>query len=77
MSLPELIVVLVIATLTLFWAWMLCDAVGNGNLTKNERRFWVLLIAFTHAIGAISYLLNRPRPGTGGRLARESRPMSF
>ena len=76
-GLTELVVVLFIATLTLFWMWMLCDAVGNGNLTTRERRFWVVVMALTHAIGAMSYLLNRPRPGTGGRLAKNPRPFVY
>jgi hypothetical protein len=75
LALPELVVVLLGITLTLFWLWMLVDALGNGNLTNRERRFWVVLIALTHALGAASYLFNRPRPGTGGLHARESRPV--
>ncbi len=72
LALYQIVLILFGITLTLFWIWMLTDAVGNGNLTTRERRFWVILIVLTHALGALSYLFNRPRPGTGGRLARES-----
>lgn len=40
-----------------FWVWMLVDCVRNRRLNDNERIVWVLVIVFTHALGALIYLL--------------------
>ena len=40
-----------------FWVWMIIDCVRNKSLTDNERIVWTLVIVFTHAIGALIYLL--------------------
>lgn len=41
---------------TVLWIWMLVHAILNQGLTDNERLIWVLVIVFTHAIGALIYL---------------------
>lgn len=41
---------------TVLWVWMLVHAILNQGLTDNERLVWVLVIALTHAIGALIYL---------------------
>jgi hypothetical protein len=40
-----------------FWVWMLIDCVRNQRLSDNERIVWTLVIVFTHALGALIYLL--------------------
>ena len=41
----------------IFWIWALIDAIQNPALTSNERLIWILVIIFTHWIGALIYLL--------------------
>ena len=50
---------------TAFWIWMLIDCIRNKRLSDNERIVWVLVIVFTHALGALIYLLAGRKPGTG------------
>jgi len=40
-----------------FWVWMLIDCLRNKRLSDNERIVWTLVIVFTHALGALIYLL--------------------
>jgi hypothetical protein len=40
-----------------FWVWMLIDCIRNRHLSDNERVVWTLVIVFTHALGALIYLL--------------------
>jgi len=40
-----------------FWVWMLVDCIRNPALGTNEKLIWVLVIALTHFIGALIYLL--------------------
>jgi len=45
-----------------FWIWMLIHAVTNKGLGDGEKIAWVLVILFTHFIGAVFYFfLGRPR----------------
>ncbi len=50
---------------TVFWIWMLIDAITNRGLTDIEKLIWVLVILFIHFIGALLYLLigRSKRPG--------------
>ncbi len=41
--------------LTIFWVWMLIDAIQNKRLTDGEKIGWVLAIVFLHFIGAALY----------------------
>lgn len=41
--------------LTIFWIWMLIDAIQNKNLAEGEKIGWVLAIVFLHFIGSILY----------------------
>jgi hypothetical protein len=38
-----------------FWIWMLVHALTNRNLSDTEKLIWVLVLLFTHFIGAIIY----------------------
>ncbi len=40
-----------------FWVWMLIDCLRSKRLSDNERIVWTLVIVFTHALGALIYLL--------------------
>ena len=40
---------------TVFWIWMLVDCVTNPRLRDMEKVVWILVIIFTHIIGAIIY----------------------
>lgn len=40
-----------------FWIWMLVDCVMNKKITDNEKIVWVLVILFTHLVGALLYLI--------------------
>ena len=55
----ELFLVLFLAPLALltfaFWIWMLVHAITNNGLTDIEKLIWVIVILFTHFIGAVIY----------------------
>jgi hypothetical protein len=45
-----------------FWIWMLVDAAQNKGMEQNERIVWIIVIALTHFIGALLYLIfGRPK----------------
>ena len=44
---------------TVFWIWMLIDCATNEPSEGNEKIIWILVIVFTHWIGALIYLLAR------------------
>ncbi len=41
--------------LTIFWLWMLIDAITNTAIQGTEKIVWVLVIIFTHILGALIY----------------------
>lgn len=42
-----------------FWIWMLVEVLTRETDEGNSRLIWVLVIVFTHWIGALIYLLAR------------------
>ena len=45
-----------------FWIWMLVHAITNNGLTDIEKLIWVIVILFTHFIGAaIYFFVGRPK----------------
>ena len=45
-----------------FWIWMLIHAVTSKGLGDGEKIAWVLVILFTHFIGALIYFfIGRPK----------------
>lgn len=44
---------------TAFWIWMLVDCATNEDSQGNDKVVWILIIVFTHWIGALIYLLAR------------------
>lgn len=57
----ELLLFLAIALLSLFWLWMLIDAVMNEP-TPQSRLIWAAIIFITWAPGALVYNLARYGP---------------
>jgi hypothetical protein len=65
----EIFLVLFLAPLALltfaFWIWMLVHAITNTGLTDIEKLIWVIVILFTHFIGAVIYFFaGRPKRTT-------------
>ena len=47
---------------TIFWIWMLVDCATKERNQDTEKIVWILIILFTHFIGALLYLfVGRPR----------------
>jgi hypothetical protein len=49
-----LIVPLALAA-TVFWIWMLVEAIQNKGLSDGEKVGWVLAIVFFHVLGSLLY----------------------
>jgi hypothetical protein len=41
---------------TIFWVWMLVDCVVNKRISDNQKAIWILVMIFTHLLGALLYL---------------------
>ena len=47
---------------TVFWIWILVDCAMKETSQGNEKLVWILIILFTHWIGALIYfLVRRPK----------------
>jgi len=44
---------------TAFWIWMLVDCAVNEPSQGNDKLIWVLILVFTHFIGALIYFIVR------------------
>ncbi len=52
---------------TVFWIWMIVDCALHESSTGNDKIVWILVILFTHLIGALLYFfIRRPRRPVGG-----------
>lgn len=73
LGLPELTIILAIGFLCLvgtgLWIWMLIDCATKEADTGNTKTAWVLIIAITHFVGAMLYMLVR-RPQRMAELGR-------
>ena len=50
---------------TIFWIWMLIDCLTNNGIPGSEKVAWVLVILFTHFLGALIYFfVGRPKRKT-------------
>lgn len=47
---------------TIFWIMMIIDCVQNEPSTGNDKIVWLLLLIFTHGLGAMIYYFVRVRP---------------
>jgi len=45
--------------LTIFWVWMLVDCATKEPSEGNDKVVWILVVALTHCVGALIYLLVR------------------
>jgi hypothetical protein len=47
---------------TVFWIWMIFHAITNKGISDIEKIIWVLVIFFTHFVGALIYFfVGRPK----------------
>lgn len=47
---------------TVLWIWMLIDCATKEPDTGNDKVIWILIIVFTHWVGALIYfLVRRPK----------------
>ena len=46
---------------TIFWIWMLVDCATKESNQSNDKIVWILIILFTHFIGALIYFLSGAR----------------
>ena len=53
------------ALASIFWLWMLIDAITNAALNGTEKLIWVLVVLFLHLLGALLYFF----VARGGRRA--------
>ena len=44
---------------TIFWIWMLIDCATKETSEGNDKVIWILIILFTHIIGALIYFFVR------------------
>lgn len=44
---------------TVLWVWMLVDCAMNEPSEGTDKVVWILVILFTHVLGALIYLLAR------------------
>lgn len=44
---------------TVLWIWMIIDCATKEPDTGNDKVIWILIIVFTHWIGALIYFLVR------------------
>jgi hypothetical protein len=59
-----IVFLLLVAATTALWIWALVDVLRRpaGAYRSGSQLVWVLVIALTHSIGAVAYLLiGRPR----------------
>jgi hypothetical protein len=47
---------------TLFWLWMLIDCATKEPTEGNDKLIWIIIIVFTHLLGALVYfVVRRPK----------------
>jgi Phospholipase_D-nuclease N-terminal len=57
-----LFIICLIILSSVFWIWMIIDCINNKFLTDTTKAVWILIIVFTHLIGALCYLLAGRKP---------------
>ena len=59
----------IVAGMMILWIWTLIDCIKNEPYEGNDKVVWVVVIAVTHWIGALMYLIVR-RPQRQATLGR-------
>ena len=44
---------------SILWLWMLIDCIKNEKPGAKEKRFWIIVMILTGAVGALIYLFSR------------------
>jgi hypothetical protein len=57
----EWLIVLLALLGSAVWIWALVDCLLHEPAHGNSKLIWIIVIVFTHFIGAVLYLLRRPR----------------
>jgi len=61
LGIPELLIIIVLGAGTIFWIWMIIEAATREAEGSQDRLIWVIVIVFTHLLGAaIYYFVRRP-----------------
>jgi len=61
-GITELLILLPILLVSLYWLWMLVDCATNKKLKGSEKIVWILIILLTYLLGALLYsLIRRPK----------------
>ena len=47
--------ILLVALASIFWLWMLIDAIISTRSNSTEKLVWILVIFFGHILGALIY----------------------
>lgn len=59
MLIPILVLGAVVIASMVFWIWMLIDCATNEPSEGNDKIIWILILIFTHWLGALIYLCVR------------------
>jgi ABC-type multidrug transport system fused ATPase/permease subunit len=69
-----LVVVALFLLASLFWLWMLVDCAVNESGDGNDKLVWIIIIVFTHFIGAVVYFFfRRPQRFEGTNAPQSNR----
>ena len=57
-----LLIALIGLAASVFWVWMIIDCATKEPAEGNDKLIWILIIVFTHWVGAlIYYFVRRPQ----------------
>lgn len=56
-GIPEIVILLLVVPGTAFWIWMIADCATKDR--DPERLIWIIIIVFTHLLGAALYFFVR------------------
>ncbi|ADI73288.1 hypothetical protein Metev_0364 [Methanohalobium evestigatum Z-7303] len=58
----NVLIAIIFALLFAFWLWVLVDCATREPSQDNDKLVWVIIIVFTHFIGALLYyFIRRPK----------------
>ena len=56
--LVQLILIVLVAALFAFWAWMFWEMINNRNVPDNARNFWMIAFVIFNIFAAVYYYMN-------------------